>query len=122
MFEVGRWCVKTAGRDGGLQCIVVEKLDNGYVTIDGQTRRKKCNVLHLEPLDKISQIESGASHSEIVELFKDQGIVLEKVTSKPKTQKPVQKRESVKKKVQEQQPVKAKKKKVKEAPQVKEEK
>ena len=47
MFDVGRVCLKIAGRDAGKKCVVVEKLEGKYVLIDGMTRRKKCNTLHL---------------------------------------------------------------------------
>ena len=50
MFEIGRLCVKIAGRDAGLKCLVVEVIDDNYVLIDGQTRRRKCNIKHLEPV------------------------------------------------------------------------
>ena len=69
MIEVGRLCVKIAGRDAGLKCVVVEVLDNNFVTIDGQTRRRKCNILHLEPLSEKIDIKPKASHDEIAEEF-----------------------------------------------------
>jgi len=43
----GRICVKTAGRDAGLKCVIVDVLDDKFVLIDGETRRRKCNILHL---------------------------------------------------------------------------
>jgi len=69
MIEVGRLCIKTAGRDAGMKCVVVEILENNMVLIDGQTRRRKCNMLHLEPLDQVIQIKPKASHDEITEEF-----------------------------------------------------
>ena len=69
MIEVGRLCVKLAGRDAGLKCIVVEILDKNFVMIDGQTRRRKCNILHLEPMDQVIKIKAKASHDEIAEEF-----------------------------------------------------
>ncbi|MEM1988587.1 MAG: KOW motif-containing protein [Candidatus Woesearchaeota archaeon] len=65
MIEPGRVCVKIAGRDAGKLCVVVEKIDDKYVIIDGFTRNKKVNINHLEPLDKIINIE-GLSHENIV--------------------------------------------------------
>jgi large subunit ribosomal protein L14e len=69
-MEIGRLCVKTAGRDAGNLCIVVDVLDKHFVTIDGNVRRRKCNLLHLEPLDEILKIKKGASHSEVSSEFK----------------------------------------------------
>ena len=47
MFNIGRVCVKLAGRDAGQKCVIVEILDEKTVLIDGMTRRRKCNKLHF---------------------------------------------------------------------------
>lgn len=73
MIGVGRVCVKIAGRDAGLRCVVVDVLDDKYVLIDGETRRRKCNVLHLEPLDKIVGVRKGASHEDVAKIMKKEG-------------------------------------------------
>ncbi|MDO8740361.1 MAG: 50S ribosomal protein L14e [Candidatus Woesearchaeota archaeon] len=88
MFEIGRLCVKLAGRDAGLKCVVVDILEGRFVLIDGETRRRKCNILHLEPLSQILKIEKNASHDDVVKVFKELGI--EVITTKPKqkTEKP----------------------------------
>ena len=69
IFDVGRLCVKIAGRDAGRKCVVVESGDKGFVTIDGNVRRKKVNVKHLEPLSQTVDIKSGASHSDVKKAF-----------------------------------------------------
>jgi large subunit ribosomal protein L14e len=61
-FEIGRVCVKLAGRDAGCQCVVIDVLDNGFVLVDGETRRRKINTRHLEPLAKTIDVAKGASH------------------------------------------------------------
>lgn len=88
MFEIGRLCVKLAGRDAGLKCVVVDILEGRFVLIDGETRRRKCNILHLEPLGQVLSIEKNASHDDVVKAFKELGI--EVITTKPKqkTEKP----------------------------------
>ncbi len=54
MIEVGRVCVKIAGRDAGKKCAVIKVLDENNVIIDGETRRRKCNMMHLEMMnDKV---------------------------------------------------------------------
>ena len=73
MMEVGRICMKIAGRDANKMCVVVEVLDGNYVLIDGETRRKKCNIRHLEPTKKVIKIKSGASRTEIKKAFSDLG-------------------------------------------------
>ena len=70
LFGIGRLCIKIAGRDSNRRCVVVEILDDKYVIVDGETRRKKVNVVHLEPLDKVFKIASKAGHDEISKLFK----------------------------------------------------
>lgn len=69
MMEVGRVCMKIAGRDANNMCVIVEMLDNNYVLIDGETRRKKCNIKHLEPTRKVIKIKSGASREEVKDAF-----------------------------------------------------
>ncbi len=65
LFTVGRVCIKLAGRDAGKYCVIVEEVDDHYVIIDGQTRRRKCNVLHLDPTTKSVDIKSGASFEDV---------------------------------------------------------
>ena len=77
MFEIGRLCLKIAGRDAGLKCIVVDKIDDNYVLIDGQTRRRKCNVKHLEPLDKVLKVKKGLSHEDVLKELKKENIEVE---------------------------------------------
>jgi large subunit ribosomal protein L14e len=108
MIEIGRVCVKIAGRDAGLKCVVVEDLGKNLVLVDGQTRRRKCNVAHLEPLNQKFDISKGASHDQVVKAFKavEVSIVERKSKAKAPAQKaaapqpakaPVEKKPAVKK-------------------------
>ncbi len=74
LFDVGRLVVKIAGRDAGKKAVVVEVFDNTYVLIDGATRRKKVNILHLEPLAEVLSLNSGASHDDVKKVFTELGI------------------------------------------------
>ncbi len=69
--EIGRVCVKTAGRDAGGRCVIVDVLDKNYVLVDGEVRRKKVNIKHLEPLDIVVKIKKGAHHDEIMAALKE---------------------------------------------------
>ncbi len=89
MVEVGRVCVKIAGRDAGLKCVVVDVLNKSTVLIDGQTRRRKCNVAHLEPLQQTLKIDKNASHDKVVSAFKELDVVI--VERKSKAKAPAQK-------------------------------
>ncbi len=65
LFEVGRVIIKIAGRDSGNFGIVIDKIDDNYVLIDGYVRRKRCNVKHLEPTKDVVKIVKDASTSEV---------------------------------------------------------
>lgn len=85
LFEIGSLAVKIAGRDAGKTCVIIDKLDELFVLIDGQTRRRKCNIKHLEPLAQTLKIKKNASHEEIKAEFKKLG--LEVLDTKPKEKK-----------------------------------
>lgn len=65
MLDVGRICVKTAGRDAGKEGVVLKLLDNNYVLLDGNTRRKKVNISHLEPLNIKVNVKEEASTADV---------------------------------------------------------
>jgi len=96
MIEVGRVCVKIAGRDAGKKCVVVEMVNDTFVLIDGQTRRKKANIKHLEPTKIKIPIKKGASHLEIVKEFSKLNLeIKEKKSKKPKA-RPIKTRKNQK--------------------------
>ena len=88
MIEIGRLCVKTAGRDSKRKCVIVDITDDNFVLIDGDVRRKKCNIKHLEPLDKVIKIRKGASHDVVAEEFKKLKLSVWKKKSKEKKERP----------------------------------
>jgi len=115
MIEIGRMCVKLAGRDARKKGIIIDVLDDGYVLIDGEIRRRKCNIKHLELLEKVVEIKKNADHGAVVEALEKEGIsvplkrkkspgprprkirkVKEKPEEKPKKSKKVEAKEEVK--------------------------
>jgi len=100
-MEIGRLCVKLAGRDSGRIAVVVDQLEGNFVLIDGNVRRKKCNINHLEPLDDIIKIKKGASHSDVTQEFKRLKLDVWQTKSKQKTERKLKQRK-VANKVQEQ--------------------
>ncbi|MDK2790520.1 MAG: large subunit ribosomal protein L14e [Methanothermococcus sp.] len=64
-IEVGRVCIKTLGREAGKTCVVVDVLDKNFVVVDGNVKRRRCNIKHLEPTDKKVEIEKEASTEEV---------------------------------------------------------
>ncbi len=87
MFEPGRLCVKIAGRDAGKTCVIVKKIDDLIVLIDGETRRRKCNVRHLEPLEKTVDLNEDASHDEVKAVFEKFGLVVRDTKPKKSTER-----------------------------------
>lgn len=69
MIEVGRICVKTAGRDSNRYCVVVDKIDDNYVMIEGDVRKRKVNIKHLEPTKKKVDAKKDSSKEKCIELI-----------------------------------------------------
>jgi len=65
-MEVGRVCVKLAGREAGQKCAIVEVLDQNFVLVSGPgVKRKRCNIAHLEPTKLKLEISKGATDEEV---------------------------------------------------------
>ena len=94
MIEIGRLAVKISGRDAGLKCVVVDVLDDKFLLIDGETRRRKCNILHIEPLKDVVKIKKNASHEDIKKEFEKLGLKVRETKSKQKTERPRKKRKT----------------------------
>ncbi len=80
MIEVGRVCVKTAGRDAGGYCVIIKVLDENTVEITGPkdvsgVRRKKCNIKHLELTEKKVNIKEGATDEEVKAAIEKEGLL-----------------------------------------------
>lgn len=89
MVEIGQLALKIAGRDAANFCVVVDKIDSTYVLIDGNVRRKKCNIRHLEFLDKKLDIKKNASTEEVKKELEKLGIkALKSAAKKEKKAKP----------------------------------
>ena len=86
MIEVGRLCVKIAGRDAGKKCVIIDTINDSFVMIDGETRRRKCNVKHIEPLPETIKLAKNAAHTAVVSEFKKLGIEIKE--TKPRKAQP----------------------------------
>jgi len=74
MFETGRVCVKTAGREAGKYCVVLKKEGEMFVLVTGPkevtgVRKRKCNITHLEPLNEKLKISATSTDSEVAKAF-----------------------------------------------------
>ncbi|MFH1095040.1 MAG: 50S ribosomal protein L14e [Candidatus Micrarchaeota archaeon] len=54
-IQVGRVCVKIAGRDAGERVVVSKLIDGHYVEVTSPARKKprKCAIRHLEPTEVV---------------------------------------------------------------------
>jgi large subunit ribosomal protein L14e len=88
MFDIGRVCIKIAGRDAGKTCVIVQKVEGGTVLIDGQTRRRNCNLKHLEPTDEVVELKAGASHDAVKKALEKLNVQVRDTKKKAATQRP----------------------------------
>jgi large subunit ribosomal protein L14e len=86
MFEIGRVCLKTAGRDAGKYGAVIKQEESQYVVLDGFVRRRKVNIKHLEPSSKVIKIKEDASTDDVVKALEKAGFE-QKEKAKPKYEK-----------------------------------
>ena len=80
VIEVGRICMKIAGREAGKFCVVVDTPENGFVTVTGpksitKVKRRKCNVTHLEPTSELFNISPGADDSAVEKAWNASGLI-----------------------------------------------
>lgn len=58
-IEVGRICVKLAGREAGEKCVIIEVIDDKFVEVVGASvKNRRCNIKHLEPIDETIEVKS----------------------------------------------------------------
>jgi large subunit ribosomal protein L14e len=52
-IKVGRVCIKTRGRDAGSKCVVTKVIDENFVEVksDGRKKERRCSIRHLEPTE-----------------------------------------------------------------------
>lgn len=83
---LGKVCIKLLGREAGKTCIIADELEGNFVLIDGNVRRRKCNLEHLEISGTTLKIKKDAPTSEIHAAMKIAGIeIIEKKKSDKKS-------------------------------------
>ncbi len=100
MIEIGRVCIKIAGREAGRVCVIIDKLDDKFVIIDGDVKRRKCNIAHLDFAPVILKIKKNASTEETRKALIEAGFKLktkDKKTRKEKKQEKTKKKTTAKK-------------------------
>ncbi|HIJ99192.1 TPA: 50S ribosomal protein L14e [archaeon] len=87
LLEVGRVCIKTAGHETGLKCIVIDNAGDGFAIVVGpRVKKRRCNIRHLEILPHKIDLKKGASEKEAVDALLKAGFV----SSQDLSQKPTQ--------------------------------
>jgi len=78
-IEVGRVCVKIAGRESGRKCVIVDIIDDNFVLITGPkaltgVKRRRANIKHLEPTELKVEISRGADDEEVLKALEEAGL------------------------------------------------
>lgn len=93
---IGRLCTKLTGREAGKYCVIVNQFDDNFVLIDGNVKRRKCNINHLEFTDQLLSIKKDASTKEVLEAMNKVGIKTLKLKEKKEIREKPKKKRKVK--------------------------
>ena len=68
---------KTAGRENGKKCVIVDVMDKSFVLITGPkkvtgVKRKRVNLNHIMPLEDKIDLKRGASDEEVTQRLRPQ--------------------------------------------------
>jgi large subunit ribosomal protein L14e len=79
-MEIGQICVKTVGKERGKYCVVIKKIDENFVLVSGPkfltgVKRRRANIIHLQPLQYKLEVREDASDEEILEAWKKSGLI-----------------------------------------------
>jgi large subunit ribosomal protein L14e len=82
-IEVGRVCLKIAGREAGGSCVIVDIVDKNFVVVTGPktvsgVKRRRVNVNHIEPTRTKIDIKRGATDEEVSEALSEEETLEEK--------------------------------------------
>jgi len=77
-IEVGRICVKQAGRESGKKCVVIDVMDKSFVLVTGPkkvtgVKRRRVNINHVMPLQEKIDVKRGASDDEVADVLEAAG-------------------------------------------------
>jgi large subunit ribosomal protein L14e len=71
VYDIGRVCVKTMGREAGSYCVIVDIIDKNYLLIDGlKIKRRRVNFNHIEPTSDMVEIKKGAKKEDVEDAIK----------------------------------------------------
>jgi large subunit ribosomal protein L14e len=78
VIEIGRICVKTAGREVGRKCVIVELIDPNTVIITGPkelngVKRRRASIRHIEPTTENIKIDRKATDEAVLQALEAAG-------------------------------------------------
>jgi len=102
MIEIGRICMKTAGREAGKFCVVLDVLEDGLVLVTGPkaattVKRRKCSIHHIEPTPETVKVKKNATDNEVLAAYK-QASLFKKLEVKEPSAKDIEKAAAAEKK------------------------
>ena len=79
-LEIGRVCMKVAGRESGAYCVVLKNPAKSFALVTGPKvltgiKRRKANISHLEPTQYKVEIAEDASDDQVVSAWEKSGLV-----------------------------------------------
>jgi large subunit ribosomal protein L14e len=77
-IEIGRICVKQAGREQGKKCVIVDVMDKSFILITGPknftgVKRRRVNLEHVSVLEDKVDVRRGASDEEVAQILEAAG-------------------------------------------------
>jgi large subunit ribosomal protein L14e len=81
-IEVGRICVKQAGRECCTKCVIIDVMDKSFVLVTGPkkvtgVKRRRVNINHLMPIEEKIDIKRDASDDEVAQVIDAAGLTEE---------------------------------------------
>jgi large subunit ribosomal protein L14e len=93
VLEVGRICMKIAGREAGRYCVVVRpagksKNDKSFVVVTGPrlltgVKRRKSNIEHLKATEYKLEIADDAADEAVLSAYEKAGLIIKLGLKKP---------------------------------------
>ena len=93
MFEVGRVCMKVAGREAGKYCVVVKaagkgKNEKSFVFVTGPKlltgiKRRRSNIDHLKATDHKLEVKENSNDEEVISAYEKAGLIVKLNLKKP---------------------------------------
>ncbi len=77
-IEVGRICIKEAGRESCRKCVVIDVMDKSFVLVTGPKKltgikRRRVNINHVMPTPDKIDVKRGASDDEVSAALQAEG-------------------------------------------------